>query len=268
AGGPLTAMTFDPPPDIIIRPADAPQRICTPDDRAALLLEAGCDYVVTAKTDLQLLRMSPEDFIARIIVGRFNPRYIVEGPNFFFGHFRAGNVETLKNAGKKYGFQTQVVEPVTVELAGVRARVSSTLIRQLIEEARIEDADRLLTRPFSFVGQVIGGEKVGRVLQYPTANIDPGMQVIPCDGVYAGLATVHGKPYRAAISIGRKPTIGDNLPRLVEANLLDASGDFYHEKMRLRFIRFLREQRKFDSLDELKAQISRDVRQTREIVTL
>jgi riboflavin kinase/FMN adenylyltransferase len=106
------------------------------------------------------------------------------------------------------------------------------------------------------------------VLEYPTANIDPGMQVIPCDGVYAGLATVHGKTYRAAISIGNKPTIGDNFPRLVEANLLDASGDFYHEKMRLRFIRFLRSQTKFDSLVELKKQIASDVQQTREIVKL
>ena len=267
-GGPMIAMTFELPPDLVIRPNDAPLRLCPHSEKVALLLEAGCDFVVSARTTKELLSMSPDDFIKKIIVERFHPHHLVEGHNFFFGHYRSGNVETLAAAGKTYGYQTHVVEQVTVKLPEGETRVSSTLIRQLVEEGRVEDADNLLRRPFTLIGPIVGGEQIGRVLNYPTANVETIDQVVPCDGVYAGIATIEDKKYAAAISIGNKPTLGDSNPRTIEANLLDANGDFYGHLIRLEFIAHLRDQEKFESLERLKQQIEQDVATTRKVVTL
>lgn len=267
-GGPMVAMTFELPPDLVIRPTDAPLRLSPHSEKVALLLNAGCDYVVTARTTKKLLATSPDDFIKKIIVDKFHPRHMIEGHNFFFGHYRAGNVQTLEAAGETFGYETHIVDQVTVKLAEGETRVSSTLIRQLVEEGRVEDADNLLSRPFTLIGPVVGGEQIGRVLNYPTANVETIDQVVPCNGVYAGMATIENKKYAAAISIGNKPTLGDSNPRTIEANLLDAEGDFYGHLIRLEFIAHLRDQAKFDSLDELKKQIEDDVATTRRVVTL
>ncbi|MCK5114082.1 MAG: bifunctional riboflavin kinase/FAD synthetase [Phycisphaerae bacterium] len=263
AGTAAVAMTFDPAPDVVIRPNDAPQRLTTHTERVALLLEAGCDFVVTVKTDIALLSLAPADFIDQILVDRFAPSSMVEGHNFFFGAKRGGTVETLAAAGKDRGFDVVIVEPELIELDGKTQRVSSTLIRELMLTGRVEDATVALTRPFTMTGEVIGGEQVGRVLEFPTANLDPGREVVPADGVYAGRVTLEDKPYPAAISIGCKPTTGLT-DRVIEANLIGASGYFYGETISVSFMHRLRGQVKFANLDELKTQITKDIQRTKE----
>ncbi len=257
---PVVAMTFDPPPDLIVRPSDAPQRLVSHEEKVQLLFQAGADVVVTAIPDRALLSMPAHDFMQEIIVGRFAPRHIVEGHNFFFGHCRAGTVETLRQAGTSLGFETHLVEPVLAELEGESVRISSTLIRQLILEGKVENAAEMLGRPFALTNKVVVGAQMGRVLEFPTANMEPGQQIVPGDGVYAGRGVVEGinRKFPAAISIGCKPTFGES-QRVIETNLLGASGDFYDRDIKVEFLARLRDQQKFDSAESLKAQIAKDV---------
>ena len=264
ARAPVVVMTFDPPPDLVLRPADEPQRITPPEMKTELLFEAGADWVVTVASNTELLGMSPEEFVERVVVRSFAPRQIVEGRGFSFGRGRTGNVETLSRTGPSAGFGVHVVEPVSVTLANGPQRVSSTLIRRLVGAGRVEDARRCLGRCFALCGPVIRGQGRGKDLAYPTANVDPGQQVIPGDGVYAGSARASGREYSAAISVGAKPTFG-GVRRDVEAFLLDAEGDYYDVGITLRFERRLRGQQAFGSARALKRQIEKDVQRVREL---
>jgi len=262
---PVAALTFEPPPDLVIRPDDEPKRLTPHEEKCRLLLAAGCDYVITARADRRLLSMSADEFILIVIVARFAPRHLVEGENFFFGRGRSGSIETLRAASIRAGYTLHVVAPAMVELAGGPARISSTLIRGLVAAGDIEQANRCLGREFALFGRVRAGEGRGRLLEYPTANIAPAGQVCPADGVYAGRAEVAGVTTAAAISIGAQPTFGPGRKRSVEAFLLNAGGDYYDERMVLSFHRFLRPQRRFDSAEQLKAQMAKDIERVREI---
>lgn len=264
-GDAVVALTFDPPPDLVLRPGDEPQRVGPHAETVEYLLEAGCDAVVTARTSLDLLHRSPEDFIDDVILNRFAPRHVVEGPNFFFGRGRSGTIATLQNAGRANGFIVHVVDPVMVELDGEPTRVSSTLIRGLIKAGRVDATGDLLTRPFALTGEVVHGDHLGRTLRYPTANLDRGEQIVPADGVYAGSARLGVTTYPAAISIGRKPTFAAD-KRVIEAHLIGAGGEFYGRRIRVGFLRRLRDQVRYDSAAALVEQIARDVKQTKGIV--
>ncbi len=261
-GEAVVALTFDPPPDRVVRPDDQPQRISHHEETVELLVEAGCDCVVTVRTTPNLLAMPPEAFLREIVLGRFAPRHVVEGPNFFFGRDRAGTIATLQETGRRAGFVVHVVEPVCVELDGAPMRVSSTLLRRLILEGRVDLAAEWLTRPFTLSGAVVHGLHRGRTLRFPTANLDRGEQIVPADGVYAGRTALDGKTYPTAISIGCKPTFGET-EQAIEAHLIGASGDFYDRRIRVAFLRRLREQVKFASAEALIEQIDRDVKQTK-----
>jgi riboflavin kinase/FMN adenylyltransferase len=264
-GVPAVAMTFEPTPDLVIRPDDPPRRVSPHTEKVQLLLEAGCDLVVTVHADRPLLHMTPNEFICDVIGKYFAPKHVVEGPNFFFGQKRAGTVETLRNTGREMDFDVHLVDPLMVKIDGKTTRVCSTLIRTLILEGCVERAAELLGRPFALTGPVIGGEQVGRMLEYPTANLAPDEQVVPADGVYAGAALLGGRRYVAAISIGPRPTFGPG-PRTIEANLIDAEGDFYEQEITIRFLKRLRGQETYATSEELKTQIAIDVEQTKEIV--
>ncbi len=263
----VVAMTFEPPPDLVLRPEDAPQRVVPPEVKCRLLREAGCDWVVTAAADRAMLAMAPTEFVEQVIVRRFSPRHVVEGANFRFGRGRAGGVETLRQAGAPAGFELHVADPVRVRLAGGEEVVSSTLIRRLVAAGRVAGAARCLGRDFSLYGRVVPGSGLGRSLEHPTANLALGEQVCPGDGVYAGTAAVAGGEFAAAISVGTKPTFTatGEARRTVEAFLLDASGDYYDETMTLSFARRLRDQRRYESAEALKAQMAKDVERVREI---
>jgi len=228
------------------------------------LRSAGADWVVTLGTDLNLLAMSPEDFLREIILRKFAPSHVVEGPNFFFGRERRGNVEVLRRASEWAGFEVHVIDPVRLELAGETVRVSSTLIRRLLMTGQVDSAKCCLGRDFTLYGRVVGGYRRGRLLEYPTANVEPGDQITPGDGIYAGRALVQGRQYPAAISLGNNPTFGPTR-RTVEAFLLNAEGDFYDESLVLSFVCRLRDQQRFPNGGALRAQIARDVERVREI---
>ncbi len=263
-GLPVVAMTFEPPPDLVVRPADPPKRLTPPDVKAALLQQAGADWVVFVKANMQLFAMEPDEFIQSMVVKYVAPLHMVEGWNFFFGRERAGNIDTLRAAGEQLGFEVHVIEAVTIELAEGEVAVCSTLIRRLVAEGNVAEAAKCLTRPFALSGPVVPGHGRGRLLGFPTANIAPPQQIIPADGIYAGWADVDGRTFAAAISIGQPPTFPD-ATQAIEAHLLDADENFYDKFITLRFVAQLRSQRKFDDEAALSAQITKDVQRVREI---
>ena len=263
-GADVVALTFEPPPDLVLRPSATPMRIAPPDERCCRLARAGADWTVTLDTTPDLLSMPAKDFIEKIILERFAPTAMVEGHNFFFGRKREGTIDVLRQAGRDAGFDVQVVEPLTMDINGAETRVSSTLVRQLITAGRVADAARCLGFDFVLYGHVVGGYRRGRLLDYPTANLDAGQQITPGDGIYAGFADVQGGHFPAAISIGDNPTFGPT-ERTIEAFLLNAEGDFYDETMSLSFVQRIRDQERFADAEALKTQITQDVQRVREI---
>jgi riboflavin kinase/FMN adenylyltransferase len=209
--------------------------------------------------------MSPDEFVEKVIARCVGPLHVVEGRNFFFGLGRSGNVDTLRRLGKDKGFAVHVVEPVVLEHMGGPHRVSSTMVRQLVREGNVEAAATCLARPFTLSGRVIPGQGHGRLLEFPTANLDPGRQVLPADGVYAGRARVGDEQFVTAISIGNKPTLGPAAESVVEAFLIDADGDYYGREMSLAFAARLRGQERFEDIEALKGQIAKDVARVRDI---
>ena len=267
AGAPLVAMTFERPPDLVLRPTDTPERLTPLPQKTELLIQAGADVVVVAETCPELLSMDPPAFVQEVIASHVAPRHVVEGPNFFFGRKRAGNVDILKSLGAEAGFEVHVVEPVLLDLPEGRQHIASTLIRRLIGDGRVEEAATCLTRPYALYGTIIPGQGRGRVLEFPTANIDPVEQVFPADGVYAGAAGIEDQRFVAAISIGNKPTFQDADRTCVEAFLVDAGDDDYYGRfMALEITHRLRDQQTFDSLDLLREQIAKDVDRVRTLV--
>ncbi|MGC9455064.1 MAG: riboflavin biosynthesis protein RibF [Phycisphaerae bacterium] len=259
----VVVLTFDPLPERILRPESAPPLVVPPERRFELLRLAGADLVLVVAPDRDLLEMAPEEFIEKI-VDPLRPQWMVEGPDFRFGRDRGGDAALLQELGGRHGFEVCIAEPATVDIDACEQRISSTLVRELVADGRVEDAARCLDRPFAMHGRVIHGAGQGRVLEFPTANLPIGECVVPADGVYAAQAELPGGTYAAAVSVGNKPTLGP-APKTVEAFLLDAEGTFYDEQMHLWFLRRLRDQRKFSGIDELKAQIAKDVHRVREI---
>ncbi len=265
AGGRVVAMTFEPPPARVVAPDRAPEPVMQIDQRCEALADAGADMVVLLHTTRALLAMTPEQFVRDVLAERLRPRHVVEGRNFFFGHDRAGNVETLAELGGRFGFTVDVVPPVSAELSnGQSTRISSSLIRRLIRDGHVEDAAGCLGRPHTMRGVVVPGEGLGRQMDHPTANLDCGEQLAPADGVYAGRAIIGGQVFDAAISVGTRPTVGEGLPRAIEAHLLAPPGDLYDRRMSLEFHHRLRPQEKFDSPEKLRRQMIEDVKRVRE----
>ncbi|MEM7228617.1 MAG: riboflavin biosynthesis protein RibF [Planctomycetota bacterium] len=261
ATGRVVVVTFDPHPIAILRPDQAPLRLTTPDERERRLILAGADEVVPLRTTQELLQRSAEAFIVSMVEA-FEPQFIVEGPDFHFGHRRAGSVDTLRELGTRYGFGVQVIDPVEASLQDQTiVNVSSSMVRWMLTHGRVADAARLLDAPFTHVGPVVQGDQRGRTIGFPTANIDTHGVMLPADGIYAGLAErPDGTRYIAAISVGTKPTFGA-APRTCEAYLVDYNGpvDDYGWVIRLEFHRWVRAQVKYDGVEPLMAQLHRDI---------
>ncbi len=260
------AMTFDPFPDVVFHPEHARQCITPPRQRAERLCEAGADRVVVVPPDRELLGLSPEKFVCGLLAACFAPRHVVEGRDFAFGARRAGTVDTLREFARPQGFEVHVVEEVMLDLDEGPDRISSTLVRMLLRAGRIEDANRCLARRFALYGDVIPGAGHGRLLEFPTANIAPSEQVVPADGVYAGVANIDDQAFPSAVSIGNKPTLGPADETYVEAFLIDAEGDYYGRPMRLELARRLRDQATFPDADALQEQIAKDVQHVRKLL--
>lgn len=266
AGVPAVAMTFEPHPATVLAPERVPRLLMPLDEKLHWLGEAGADIIVVVPSRPEFFSCPAEAFVEQVIVARFRPTAMVEGASFRFGQHRAGDVETLRIAGRQHGFEMIVVPPIRVDLGGhPDTAISSSLVRHLLTSGTVDRAAVCLGRPYALIGTVERGAARGRTLGFATANlaVHPD-QLIPAEGVYAGRTTIDGLTCAAAVSVGHTPTF-DGTRQLVEAHVLDYEGDLYNRPMRLELIAWLRPQRKFDDPDALIRQIARDVEQTRAI---
>ncbi|MFZ5832159.1 MAG: bifunctional riboflavin kinase/FAD synthetase [Planctomycetota bacterium] len=259
-GGPAVVFTFDPHPSRVLRPQQAPTPLSTAEQKAELLTNLGVDAVVAYPTDRALLDLEPEDFFEQIVVEKLGARAMVEGHDFFFGRARRGDSRLLEGLCAAAGITLEVVDA----LCASEEVVSSSRIRRLISDCRMEEASSLLTRPYRIAGVVERGAGRGRKLGYPTANIGQIATLLPGEGIYAGLAWTDGRAYPAAISLGGNPTFGEGALK-VEVFLIGFSGDLYDRRLAVDFLTRLRDIVRFASVDELIAQMQRDVETTRRI---
>jgi riboflavin kinase/FMN adenylyltransferase len=258
AAVPAVVFTFDPHPISILRPDQAPPPLSTLERKTELLAACGVDEVIAYPTDRALLNLTPDEFFQRIILGEMAARGLVEGPNFFYGHNRAGNVQTLQASCAAAGIQLEVVPPVQV---GERL-VSSTAIRELITEGDLPGAAELLGYRYRIRGIVTPGAGRGRTIGFPTANVTGVQTVLPRDGVYAGLAHFQGQRFTAALNLGPNPTFGES-QRKLEVHLLDFQGDLYGETLDVEFLERIRDTVRFDGVDQLASQLQQDCMQAR-----
>lgn len=252
--GTSVVFTFTNHPLSVVDPTRCPPQIVTLEEKAEALRELGVDVLLAVEFTPELLKLSAQEFIA-LLVENLEPRHVVVGPNYSFGYRSAGDPDFLEAAGARYGFDVSVHPGVCVD----GQIVSSTLIRQLIMDGKIEEAARFLGRPVRVRGTVVHGKKRGgQMLGFPTANLElaPG-RVLPDNGVYITVSIVDGHAYDSVTNVGVNPTF-DNDGQTVETHLFDFAGDLYGRTLDLVFHRRLRSERRFSSLDELKEQIGLD----------
>ena len=259
-------VTWDRHPLMTLRPEAAPRLLSTPERKLELLEGTGIDQVAVLPFTEELSHLSPEDFVDQVLVGGLNARAVFVGEGWRFGHKRAGDMDLLQKLGSENGF-----EATPVDLAGEDGdAVSSSRIREAVASGHLNVARRLLGRPFDIDGVVVGGDKRGAGLGFPTANIecDPHL-AYPSRGVYAGRARVQDSTLLAAINVGVNPTFGGDpevTPVRVEAFLLDFEGDLYEQTIRVEFHQRLRDEMRFASVDDLVTQMHKDVAATRELL--
>lgn len=262
-GRQIIALTFDPHPTTVFAPDRAPTMLTTLADRVELLKIHGADQVAVIKFNEKFAMMSPEDFVKTVLVDQLHASTVIVGKNFTYGHKAAGNVDSLIKSALVYNFTVDAQE-LNADESDV---ISSTRVRKLVIEGNVEDARLLLGRPHRLDGVVVHGEKRGREIGYPTANLGKiDGQTIPADGVYAGWLTVGINFWPAAISIGTNPTFAGERGRQVEAYALDQEGlDLYDKNASIEFGWRLRPTLKFDGLEPLLAQMKIDCDQARKL---
>ncbi len=259
-GGPSIVFTFDPHPVRLLRPEQAPPPLTWTDRKASLFQELGVDAMVVYPTDEMLLGLSPQDFFQRIVLDRLAARAMVEGPNFYFGHRRAGNIEVLGELCKAAGIRLEVVEPLVVD----GEYVSSSRVRKLVRGGDVLQAKTLLTHPYRIRGMVTHGAARGAKIGFPTANVDAVDTLLPAAGVYAGRAHDGRAVWPSAINIGASPTFAEHTEK-VEAHLIGFHGSLYGKPLEVDFLARLRDIRPFASAAELIDQIAQDVERAQEI---
>jgi len=248
------ACTFDPHPIEVLQPDRAPRPITPLDERLALIGETGVDAVVVLAFTRALAAVEPEAFVKDVLLDRLHAREIVVGYNHRFGRGARGDARLLEDLAGRLGFRAHVVPPMTVD--GVA--VSSTEIRAALHRGDVRSAARGLGRPYAIAGRVTTGAGRGRTLGFPTANIAPDRPLLVARGVYRGGVTVDAGRHAAVVNVGVRPTFGEDT-LAVEAHLLDFAGDLYGREVRLDFLDRLRDEMRFPSVEELKAQVSRDI---------
>jgi riboflavin kinase/FMN adenylyltransferase len=263
--GTPAVLTFTPHPARIFAPALAPPLIMSLDRRLQLLAEAGVEIAVVEPFTREFAAIEAEDFVREVLVERLGARNVIVGYDFSFGRGRRGNPEMLERLGGELGLDVRVVPPVMAD--GLVC--SSTKIREFVLEGRVEGAALLLGRPFEIIGPVVRGAGRGRAMGIPTANLAAEGELLPRLGIYAARATLldgGGTARAAALSVGSNPTFGPGEAVTVEAYLLDFEGDLYGRRLRLDVLQRLRDERRFGSVSELRAQIDEDVAQVRALV--
>ncbi len=255
-----SVMTFDPHPARVVNPQRAPRLLTTPEERARLMAEEGVEQVLVLPFTAEFSRISPEEFVRDLLVGRLDVRAVLVGSNFRFGYRHAGDTARLAELGAAFGVET-------VAIPAVRMRglvISSSEIRKLIEAGRVAKAGRLLERPYALSGDVVQGEGIGSKQTVPTLNLRTAAEVLPASGVYVTRAQDNdgGRSWPAVTNVGFRPTFGGST-LTVETYLLGPFDGDTPRHLRVVFLRRLREERRFDSPEALKTQILRDVNRAR-----
>lgn len=257
------AVTFDPHPSEVVRPGSHPPILTSVNRKAELLAGLGLDALCVLPFTAEFSRLLPDEFVHSALVAHLHAAVVVVGANFRFGHKAQGSVETLHELGERFGFQT---ESVGIQRAG-DVPLSSTYIRACVAAGDMGAAAAALGRHHRVEGIVVRGERRGRELGYPTANIESTMHTaVPADGVYAGRLIRDGKPLPAAISVGTNPTFSGE-QRRVEAFVLDFSDDIYGEHVAVEFVSRLRGMERFDKVDDLISAMGSDVSRTRTVLS-
>ena len=258
-------ITFFPHPDVVIRNIEGRYYLTTPDYRAELLGAMGVDMVITHPFDEAIRSMRAADFVDKL-VNNLHMKDLWVGQDFALGYQREGNVEFLTKMGQERGYSVSPIELVT-QANGNDEIITSTRIRELLENGEVEKVATLLGRSFCVSGEVIEGDKRGRTIGVPTANMAVWeQQSLPTNGVYAGWVMVGAERFMAATNVGIRPTF-DGTTITVEPHILDFDRDIYGETISLTFERRLRGEKKFSGIDELKAQLQRDIARSREVLT-
>jgi riboflavin kinase / FMN adenylyltransferase len=255
-GGTPMAMTFDPHPSRVVRPDKAPPLLMTKAQRLEALERAGITAVAVVRFTHELSQWDPETFVRTVLVEWLRVSEVWVGANFLFGHDRSGNFSTLRSLGQRYGFRADKIDPVRYK----EFVVSSTRVRRLVAEGRMDEAGALLGHQFYIDGRVVAGKHRGRALGFPTANLETDNELLPPNGVYATMTTIAGIVHPSITNVGLRPTFGDTTQTMIEAYVLGFHGDLYGRQVRLGFVQRLRDERKFDDVDALRAQIEADVR--------
>jgi len=251
-------ITFHPHPQKVLRNIDVP--LLLPMRERLRLLEAeGIDYAACYTFTKEIAAMTAEEFVNEILVGKLHIRHLIVGPDFSFGKNREGNADVLRKLGEKHGFSIEIAEPLTIE----GEVVSSSAIRKLVRAGDMEKAAAFLGYDFYIEGTVGEGEKRGRRIGYPTANLETDWEILPKEGVYATRARIDGVKRDSITNIGYRPTFGDSR-LLIETHIFDFSGDIYNKRLAVEFVRRIRDERRFESVDALVGQIGKDVEQVKE----
>jgi riboflavin kinase/FMN adenylyltransferase len=255
-GGTPMAMTFDPHPSRVVRPDKAPPLLMTKQQRIEALEQAGIAAVAVVRFTHELSQWDPERFVRTVLVEWLRVSEVWVGANFLFGHDRSGNFSTLRSLGQRYGFRADKIDPVRYK----EFVVSSTRVRRLVSEGRMDEAGALLGHQYYIDGEVVHGTRRGHELGFPTANLDTKNELLPPNGVYATTATIDGIVHPSITNVGVRPTFGDTTKTMIEAYVLGFDADVYGRTLRLGFVQRLRDERKFEDVDALRAQIEADRR--------
>lgn len=273
-GGEAVVYTFDPHPRKVLQADRAPAMITTTEQKLELLAAAQIDLVILEPFTAEFATTTPETFVREHVHARVAPLEVYVGYDFHYGRDRAGSMRLLTELGPRLGFAVTIIPEVTI--AG--SDVSSSRIRERLAAGDVADANRMLGRAFAVRGRVVAGDRRGRTIGFPTANLAPENEVIPGLGVYAGTVRMLDAPldaggpplgarFAAVTNVGRRPTFKENDPPLAEAHLLDFEGDLYGRRVEISFEARLRAEQRFPSVDALRAQIARDVAAGRRLLS-
>ncbi|MEO8440407.1 MAG: bifunctional riboflavin kinase/FAD synthetase [Spartobacteria bacterium] len=263
AGGTAVVVTFDPHPAKILRPQESPRLLTATQHKIALIRALGVSHLLVLTFDRELAATAPEDFVRQLVAAAKPLREICVGQEWSFGKNRAGNLALLKKLGAELDFHVVGVEPVTSN----GSVVSSTAIRKSVEAGDFATATRMLGRDYTILGTVEEGQHLGRSLGFPTANLSAHSEQFPPNGVYVAEGLLRGETVRGVVNLGVRPTTADgSRQRVLEFHLFDVDRDLYGQDIELRFLRYLRPERKFENLAALREQIARDVSEARQIL--
>jgi len=260
--GQSVVMTFEPHPLKIMRPANGPQLITHTGQKLELIEKAGIDVIVCVSFDREFAAIPARDFVNSILVKKIGIKEIVVGYDYTFGHNREGDINLLREIGNDFGFVVHLVGPIEID----HTLVSSTSIRRLVQEGRLEEARVLLGRDFEVQGTVVKGRnRGGRLLGFPTANLNPHGELLPKTGVYAVKLLIDDVFYNGVTNVGYNPTFGDT-GLTVETHVLDYSCELMGKTIKVHFIKRLRDEKTFKTLEELSGQIAQDIARAEEVL--